>query len=76
MSATTSKISEDPTPQPIGWLTPQVRRWAYGVITAIVPLLVVYGAVGQTTAPLWLALAASVLGTGTALAHVPTGGAE
>ena len=76
MNAITSQTPDDPTPQPIPWLTPQVRRWAYGVITAIVPLLVVYGAVEQTTAPLWLALAASVLGTGTALAHTPTGGDE
>lgn len=76
MSANTPRIPEDPTPQPIPWLTPTIRRWAYGVITALVPILVAYGAVEQTTAPLWAALAASVLGTGTALAHVPTGGAE
>lgn len=62
------------TPQPIGWLTPQVRRWAYGIITAAVPLLVVYGIIEASTAPLWLALAASVLGTATALAHTPAGG--
>ena len=76
MNATTPQIPEDPTPQPIGWLTPQIRRWAYGVVTAVVPLLVVYGAVEQTTAPLWAALAASVLGTGTALAHTPAGAAQ
>lgn len=76
MNATTPQISEDPTPRPIPWLTPQIRRWAYGVVTAAVPLLVVYGVVEQATAPLWAALAASVLGTGTALAHTPTGGAE
>lgn len=76
MNATTPQIPEDPTPQPIGWLTPQVRRWAYGVITAIVPILVAYGILEQSTAPLWVALGASVLGTGTALAHTPTGGAE
>ena len=62
------------TPQPIGWLTPAVRRWAYGVITAAVPLLVIYGVIESETAPLWLALAASVLGTATALAHTPSGG--
>lgn len=61
-------------PQPIAWLTPQVRRWAYGIITAAVPLLVVYGIIEASTAPLWLALAASVLATSTALAHTPTGG--
>lgn len=62
------------TPHPIGWLTPQVRKWAYGIITAAVPLLVVYGIIEASTAPLWLALAASVLGTATALAHTPSGG--
>lgn len=62
------------TPHPIGWLTPQVRRWAYGIITAAVPLLVVYGIIEAATAPLWLALAASVLATTTALAHTPSGG--
>lgn len=65
------------TPQPLGWLTPTVRRWAYAVATAAVPLLVIYGVIESETAPLWVALVASVLGTGTALAHVPsTGGGE
>ena len=62
------------TPERLSWLTPQVRRWAYGIITAAVPLLVVYGIIEAATAPLWLALAASVLGTATALAHPPAGG--
>lgn len=62
------------TPQPIEWLTPAVRRWAYGIATAAVPLLVVYGVIESETAPLWVALVASVLGTGTALAHVPRDG--
>ena len=59
------------TPQPLSWLTPQVRAWLYGIITAAVPILTVYGIVDQTTAPLWISLAASVLGTATALAHTP-----
>lgn len=62
------------TPQPIEWLTPAVRRWAYGIATAAVPLLVVYGVIESETAPLWVALVASVLGTGTAFAHVPRNG--
>ena len=61
------------TPQPVSWLTPQVRRWAYGVVTAAVPLLVIYGVIESEAASLWVALVASVLGTGTALAHVPKG---
>lgn len=69
-------MSESPrhaTSQPLAWLTPQVRAWMYGIITALVPILTVYGIVDQTTAPLWLSLAASVLATSTALAHTPRG---
>lgn len=69
-------MSESPrhaTPQPLAWLTPQVRAWLYGIITALVPILTVYGIVDQTTAPLWMSLAASVLATSTALAHTPRG---
>ena len=51
----------------------QVRAWIYGIITALVPILTIYGIVDQTTAPLWISLAASVLGTATALAHTPRG---
>lgn len=65
--------ADAPTPRILDWLTPQVRRWAYTVITAAVPLLVAYGILEDVTAPLWLALAASVLGTGTALVHTPGG---
>ena len=61
------------TPQPLAWLTPDVRRWLYGIATALVPILVVYGVIEASTAPMWVALVASVLGTGTALAHVPKG---
>ena len=53
------------------WLTPQARGWLYGILTALVPLLITYGVLDQQTAPLWLALAASILGTSTALAHTP-----
>lgn len=58
-------------PQPLSWLTPQIRAWMYGIITALVPILTVYGIIDQSTAPLWLSLAASVLATSTALAHTP-----
>lgn len=59
------------SPQPLPWLTPQVRAWMYGIITALVPILTIYGIIDQSTAPLWLSLAASVLATSTALAHTP-----
>ena len=58
-------------PQPLSWLTPQIRAWMYGIITALVPILTIYGIIDQSTAPLWLSLAASVLATSTALAHPP-----
>lgn len=63
-----------PTPRYAQWLTPSVRRWLYGVLVALIPLLIAYGVVEETTAPLWVALASSVLGTTTALLHTPTGG--
>lgn len=61
------------TPERLTWLTPDVRRWLYGIATALVPILVIYGLIESETAPMWIALVASVLGTGTALAHVPGG---
>ena len=55
----------------VNWLTPAVRGWLYGILTALIPLLITYGVVDQQSAPLWAALAASILGTSTALAHTP-----
>lgn len=52
----------------------QVRRWLYQVATAAVPLLVTYGIIDQQTAPLWIALAASVTATATAALHTPRSG--
>lgn len=50
-----------------------VRRWIYQVATAAVPLLVAYGIIDEQTAPLWVALAASVTATATAALHTPKG---
>ena len=52
-------------------IPPAARRYLYGIVTALVPLLIDYGVLEATQAALWLALAAAVLGTGTALAHTP-----
>ena len=46
--------------------SPAVRHWLYRVLTALVPLLVVYGVLDANQVALWLSLAAAVLGTGTA----------
>lgn len=45
-----------------------VRRWIYGVATAVIPLLIAYGVVDDQTAPLWVALVAAVLVPGMATA--------
>ncbi|WP_165215251.1 hypothetical protein [Schaalia sp. ZJ1691] len=71
MNTNPKHAPDNPTPRILTWLTPQVRRWLYGILTALIPLLVVYGQVESDAAALWLALGASVLGTGTALAHTP-----
>jgi hypothetical protein len=60
------------TPTPIHpWATPARRLWLYRVATAVVPLLVAYGVLGEQEQALWLALATSVFGTATASAHTP-----
>lgn len=61
-------------PELLGWLGPGVRAWLYGVLACAVPLLIAYGVIDQTTAPLWLALGGSVLGFGTAYLHTPIQG--
>ena len=56
------------TPRLAKWLTPTVRAWAYSVVIAIIGG---YGVITDTLAPLWVALAAALLGQGAALAHTP-----
>ncbi|MGV0785092.1 phage holin [Mycolicibacterium sp. XJ775] len=43
--------------------TPAVRQWLYGIVVAVLPLLVVLKVVAPEDVPLWLALAGAVLGT-------------
>ena len=59
------------TPRLAEWLTPTVRAWTYSVVIAIIAILGGYGVITDTLAPLWVALAAALLGQGTALAHTP-----
>lgn len=59
------------TPRLVEWLTPTVRAWAYSVVIAIIAILGGYGVITDTLAPLWVALAAALLGQGSALAHTP-----
>lgn len=60
----------------LAWLTPARRQRLYVILTATVPILVVYGVVDGQSAALWVALAGAVLGTSTAAMHVNRGGGQ
>lgn len=47
---------------PMSAPTAAQRRRIYQVATAVIPLLVAYGLLSSEQAPLWLALAAALLG--------------
>jgi hypothetical protein len=47
-----------------------IRRWVYGVAIAAIPLLVAFGIIEESQAPLWVALVAAVIAPGLALANV------
>jgi len=46
------------------------RRWLYGVALTVVPLLVAYGVLDESAAPLWVALVGSFLAPSLALTHM------
>lgn len=48
------------------------RAWLYRILVTVVPLLIAYGAIDESVAPLWVALAGSVLGLGLATANTST----
>lgn len=48
------------------------RAWIYRVLVAVVPLLIVYGAIDESVAPLWIGFAGAVLGLGLATANTTT----
>ena len=57
-------------------MTPTQRRRIYVVAAAVIPLVVAYGLLSAEQAPLWLALAAAILGAGPATLaakNTPTG---
>lgn len=62
------------------FLSADGRKWLYRVTAVVIPLLVLYGVIDQSSAPLWLAVIAAVLGVASpamALAHLsPDGPAE
>jgi len=53
-------------------LTERQRAYTYRVFLATMPLLTAYGAVTEQTAPLFVALAGTVLGFGLAAANTST----
>lgn len=54
------------------WLTPERRAWLYRLVSAAMPLLVLYGVAAEHDVAVWLGVAAAFLGTGTAALHTPT----
>lgn len=58
----------------IAWLTPDRRRWLYGIATLAFGIAVVYGLVTQDQADQWLRLAELILAGGVstlAFTHTP-----
>ncbi|MDQ0735167.1 hypothetical protein [Arthrobacter agilis] len=45
---------------------PAIRKWIYGIVTALIPILVIFGVIGPDESQAWLNLAAAVLGLGAA----------
>ncbi|MDY2941433.1 MAG: hypothetical protein SOS98_03795 [Varibaculum sp.] len=56
----------------IPWLTPATRKWIYGIISAVIVLLTIYGVLTDNTAPAWLGLASAIVGNSIAFVNVPT----
>jgi hypothetical protein len=48
----------------------QTRRWIYTVALAGIPLLVAFGIIEETQAPLWVAFIGAVVAPGLALANI------
>lgn len=54
------------------WFTPAIRKWIYGIATAALPLLVLYGILDENAVPLWTALVGAFLVPGMAAVHTNT----
>lgn len=58
---------------------PAVRRYLYGVVVALIPLLVLFGLIAPEDVATWTNLAGALLGLGAAglaLPNTPAGGGE
>ena len=51
-------------------LSREGRKWLYGIALTVVPLLVAYGVLEKSDAPLWIALVGSILAPTLALTHL------
>lgn len=57
----------------MSWIyDPKLRAWTYRVVSAGATLLAFYGVISNESLPLWLGLAAGVLGNGLAAANTTT----
>lgn len=57
-------------------VTETQRRWVYGIVIAALPILAAYGVLGPEQAPMWVALAAAVLGVSSSALAAQNVGAE
>lgn len=55
-------------------LTAHTRRWIYGVALTVVPLLVAYGVLDDSAAPLWIALVGALVAPALALGNITPDG--
>ena len=46
------------------------RKWIYSILLAVVPLLVLYGVIDESAAPLWIALLGAIVAPTLALTHL------
>lgn len=52
-------------------MSAEKRAWLYRIVTAVGALAVFYGLISGDALPLWLGLASTLLGSGTAAAYTP-----
>lgn len=51
-------------------LSREGRKWIYSILLAVVPLLVLYGVIDESAAPLWIALLGAIVAPTLALSHL------
>lgn len=51
-------------------LSREARKWIYSILLAVVPLLVLYGVIDESAAPLWVALIGAIVAPTLALSNL------